>query len=262
MQCVKNDLSENLEYINIEIFSDLHLGSKKCDYKGIIEKRDRVLNDPNTYCIILGDVCNNSTKDSVGDCFEEPLSPMEQVKKGIQIFEPIKDKILGITSGNHERRSYKKEGVDLLWFLASELGCIDKYDYAACLLFVRFGKSIRTSSANRKRKMCYTIYMSHGDGVGGRTAGGKANGLQRRGQIVNADIVCIGHTHMPLSFKDCAFEIDYRNSTITKKEQLYVNASAELDYEQYAELYGMRPSSKSSPVIKLDGHHKNFICTL
>lgn len=41
MQCVKNDLSENLEYINIEIFSDLHLGSKKCDYKGIIEKRDR-----------------------------------------------------------------------------------------------------------------------------------------------------------------------------------------------------------------------------
>ena len=98
--------------------------------------------------------------------------------------------------------------------------------------------------------------MTHGDGQGGRTIGGKANGLQRRGMVVDADIVVTGHTHAPLSFRDCFYRIDYPNSYVSKREQLFVNASATLDYEEYAELYGMKPSSKVSPVIVLDGTRK------
>ena len=98
--------------------------------------------------------------------------------------------------------------------------------------------------------------MTHGDGNGGRTVGGKMNGLQRRGQIVNADVVVTGHTHAPASFKDSFYKVDYANSSITLQEQLFVNASAALAYEEYAELYGMRPSSTASPVIVLDGHKK------
>lgn len=97
MKPIVNELPDTLDSITIEIFSDLHIGSKKCDYKSIIEMRDRVLNDRTRYCILLGDICNNSTKTSVGDVFEEELTPMEQMKKAIEIFEPIKDKILGIT---------------------------------------------------------------------------------------------------------------------------------------------------------------------
>lgn len=37
MKFVKNDLSAELDNIEIEIFSDLHLGSKRCDYKAIKE---------------------------------------------------------------------------------------------------------------------------------------------------------------------------------------------------------------------------------
>lgn len=250
MKCVKNSLSANLARLEIEIFSDLHLGSKKCDYKTIQERIERVRDNEHVYAIILGDVLNNSTKTSVGDVYEDELTPMQQVKAAITMFTPIKSKILGVCSGNHERRSYKTDGIDLLYFMASELGLANKYDYCSCLLFIRFGKS------NKGRKTCYTLYMTHGDGQGGRTIGGKANGLQRRGQIIDADIVVTGHTHAPLSFRDCFYKIDYQNSYVSKQEQLYVNASAALDYEEYAELYGMKPSSKTSPVITLDGMKK------
>ena len=259
MKCVRNDLPHDLKRLEIEIFSDMHLGSKKCDYMAIQKRIERVKENEHVYAIILGDVLNNSTKTSVGDVYEEELTPMQQVKKSIMLFEPIKHKILGICSGNHERRSYKTEGIDLLYFLASEFGIADKYDYCSCLLFIRFGHSTRSAKTGKgSRQICYSLYMTHGDGQGGRTFGGKANGLHRRGQIVDADIVVTGHTQAPLSFRDCFYRIDYSNSCVNEKEQLFVNASATLKYEEYAELYGMKPSSTQSPVIVLHGTKKEM----
>lgn len=263
MKCVKVDLSEELESIKIEIFSDLHIGSKKCNYQEISNRIDRVKNEPNTYAIILGDICNNSTKTSVGDVYEEQLTPMQQIQKAVNMFRPIEDKIIGITSGNHERRSYKTDGIDLTYFFARELDLVEYYDYCACLLFIRLGHDNRHSKIGRNsRKFCYTLYMTHGDGQGGRTIGGKANGLQRRGQIVDADIIVTGHTHSPMSFRDCYYRVDYQNNCVVKKEQLFVNASATLNYEEYAELYGMKPSTLVSPVICLSGNTKSMFATM
>ncbi len=257
MKCVKVDLPAEFREISIEPFADLHIGSKKCDYKTLTERINEVKNDPNRYCVIGGDIINNSTKTSVGDVYEEELTPMQQVQMAVRLFEPIKHKIIGITSGNHERRSYKTDGIDLTYFFASELGLAHLYDYCACLLFIRFGK-VKTNAKGGSHggKMCYTLYLSHGDGNGGRTIGGKMNGLQRRGQIVDADIVVTCHTHSPAIFRDSFFKIDYQNSSVSQREQLFVNASATLNYEEYAELYGMKPSSTVSPVIVLDGYVK------
>ena len=255
MKCVRIDLPHSIDALTIEIFSDLHIGSKKCDMDLIKERIERVKNDPNTYCILLGDLINNSTKTSVGDVYSEPLSPMEQIKTAIELFKPIKDKVLGIVPGNHERRSYKQEGIDLIYFMASELGIADRYSYSAELLFIRFG----VNNHDKRRKMCYTVYMTHGDGQGGRLIGGKANGLQRRGKIVNADVIITGHTHTPFTFREMAYVIDYRTSSVGEREQVFVNASATLKYEEYAELYGLPPSSVISPRIVLDGHKRLIV---
>lgn len=259
MKCIKVDLPTELKQIEIEIFADLHIGSKKCDYKSIMERVEKVRDNENRFCIIVGDIINNSTKTSVGDVYEEELTPMQQIKKAVNMFEPIKDKIIGITAGNHERRSYKTDGIDLVYFFASELRLQHLYDYCACLLFIRFGKKVGKGVGGRHGcKLLYSLYMTHGDGNGGRTIGGKMNGLQRRGQIVDADVVVTAHTHSPASFRDCFYQIDYHNNTVQKKEQLFVNAAATLNYEEYAELYGMRPSSVVSPVIVLNGSKKNM----
>lgn len=262
MKTIKQTLSKDLKHIEIEIFSDLHVGSKKCDFTEINRRVERVKNNDNVYAVCLGDFMDNATRASVGDVYEEALSPMQQMQLCISTFEPIKHKILCITSGNHERRTYKQDGIDLMWMFANELGLANCYDYAACLLFLRFGIARIRSDKSNNRQMCYTMYLTHGDGNSGRTVGGKANGLQRRGAIVNSDIVITGHTHLPLTFRDSFFEINYGTSAVVKKEQVFVNASSCLDYEEYAELYGMRPASKRSPVISLSGVRKEIIVTV
>lgn len=265
MRYVKADLPRDINKLNIEIFSDLHIGDKNCNHKLIQERIKRVKEDKDTYCILLGDIIDNATTSSVGDTYEETMSPMQQMKAAIGIFEPIKDKILGAVSGNHCARSYKTDGIDLMYFLMSELRIADKYDPIGALLFIRFGESARgqkeSSGSGQLRKLCYTLYMTHGSSSG-RTIGAKANGLQRMGQIVNADICCIGHTHLPMCFREKSYEIDYRNSRAIEKETIFVNASSTLEWGGYAERMSLKPSSLKSPIIQLDGTKKNIDVTM
>lgn len=252
MKLIQANLPTDRDKIEIELFSDLHIGSKKCNMKLINERIDRVKNNDNVYCVLLGDIVNNSTRTSVGDVYDEPLSPMEQMKLAATLFEPIKDKILAITAGNHERRSYRNDGTDLTWFLARQLGCEDKYDYAACVLLVKFGKRSSSPKAH-VRQNTYSLYLSHGDGQGGITMGAKANGLQRRGSIIDADVIVTGHTHAPMTFRQMSYKINTHGNypAITEFEQVFVNAASTLNYEEYAEIRGMKPNSITSPVIVL-----------
>lgn len=266
MNCILQDLGDERRDITIEIFSDLHIGSTKCDYNEIIRRIKIVEEDPNKYCVILGDIINNSTKTSVGDVYSEPITPTEQIRKVTDMFRPIKDKILAVTTGNHERRTMKQDGIDLSYFFCRELGIEDVYDYAGVLLFVRFGKlknkrnynAVKKGEYERQRgtnggKITYSIYITHGDGGCGRTPGGKVNSLSKRGQMINSDIIVMGHTHMPATFRESSWKVDNIHKTATLHEQVFVNASAALDHEEYAEMYGMKPNSVKSPVIGLNG---------
>lgn len=259
MNCIKVDLPSTLKTIEIEFFGDLHIGSKRCNYNLINERIERVRNNENVYAVILGDIINNSTKNSVGDVYEEPLSPMQQIKTATTMFMPIKDKILCVVSGNHCDRSYKESGIDLLHFMCAELGIAHRYDTISCLTFIRFGSVARK---NGSRKMCYTMYVTHGTGNGGRLVGAKANGLARRGEIVDADIVVTGHTHQAITFRQSSYKVDYQNSSAYEKEQVFVNIASTLGYESYAEKTGLRPSSTVNPVVVLDGIQRNILVKL
>ena len=248
MKLIRTDLCD-LEEVHIHILGDLHLGSKKFDCKDLLNRIDIIKNDPNARVVLLGDLINNSTKTSVGDCYSEPLSPMEQIKHAVQILSPIKDKIILVVSGNHERRSYKTEGLDITYFLATELGIADRYNYTAVCTIIRYGKN------GQKGNGCnvVSLYATHGDGNGGKLIGGKANGLSKRGQIIDADIIITGHTHTPIIFTEASYKIDTRHDSVNLHEQLFVNCGSSLEYEEYAEMVGMKPSAKKHPVITLKG---------
>lgn len=266
MRDILFDLTDKgFEEVELVLFYDLHIGSKKCDHQEIARRISYVQNTPNAYAILGGDLINNSTKDSVGDTYTEVCSPMEQCKAVIELFTPIADKIVAMTSGNHERRSYKKEGVDLSLYIAGMLGIQDRYDSAGCLAFIKFGKKTKLNelekmNGTKTRPQCqplvYTVYFTHGDGNSGRTIGGKANGLERRGDIIDADVVIAGHTHAPFAMKRAAFKCVPNTFTHVLKEQLLVNAAATLEYEEYAELFGLKPSSSANPRIYLNGRMK------
>lgn len=262
MKIVKCYLSEELESIEIHIFADLHLGDKHCQLQAIKNRINYIKNTQNAYCLLNGDILDMATKSSIGDTYEESLTPMEQIKTAISLFSPIDDKIIGITSGNHCGRAYKMEGIDLMYFLASELKLRDKYDPIANLVFIRFGRvssgKKESNGSGKIRKMCYTIYQTHGSSSG-RTIGAKANGLQRMGDVVKADVCVISHTHSPLCFKESYYEVDKKNSAVLKKDMVYVNSGSELEYAgSYAEKMSLRPSSLAQPVVHLSGTKFNI----
>lgn len=259
MKSIKVDLSRDLEYIEIISLADEHIGDIHANEKLTKEKIDYVKNNINAYAIINGDLINNATRRSVSDSYSEVYSPMEEIQIACDLLEPIKDKILAVTQGNHEFRTYKTEGIDIIKIVCMQLGISDKYSPEGALLFVRFGKAYRkeTNGSGENRKQCYTIYMQHGSG-GGRKEGAKAIRLVDMACVVDSDIYIHSHTHLPMIMKQNFFRVDTRNSTVSEVTKLFVNTGASLSYGGYGQSQGYKPASTDTPIIYLNGRKKEM----
>ena len=242
-------MSEDFASIEIHTFADLHIGDVHCDLENIHERIEAVKAKDNAFVILNGDIMNNATKTSVSDCYAEDIPPMEQLQRFVSLFEPVKDKILAVTSGNHENRTYNKEGIDLTAVACQQLGVEDKYAKTGALIFVKFGQGKKHDN-NRKSKQLYTIYCTHGSG-GGRKEGAKAIRLADMANIVDSDIFIHSHTHLPMVMKQGFYRVDRSNSSVSKVDKLFVNTSAMLNYGGYGEAFEFKPSSKDCPVIYL-----------
>lgn len=259
MKTIKIDLPKELEQVEIHTFADWHIGDAGCDEKLINRQIEAVNNNPNALVILNGDLMNNATKTSVSDSYAELIPPMQQIEMCVNLLAPIKDKIILINNGNHENRTYIKEGVDLTAIVAQQLGIYDKYAKTNALLFVRFGEKQRERS--KGRKMCYTIYALHGTG-GGRKEGSKANRLADMASIVDADIYIHSHTHLPMVMKQAFYRVSASNSSVACVDKLFVNTAAMLDYGGYGATFEFKPASKDTPIIYLAGGQKKTFAKL
>lgn len=257
MKTIKINLSENLESIELHIFADEHIGDEQSDLQRLKDRIKYVAEKENAFCVLNGDIVDNATKTSIGDTYASEFNPMEQLRVAFELFSPLKDKILAITHGNHEARTYRKEGIDLSYLLASQLGLIERYSATSVFIFLRLGKGVHKSDRKKQDQICYTIYMLHGSG-GGRKEGAKAIRLADMNTIVDADIFIHSHTHLPMIMKQGFHRVDVRNSTIALVNKLFVNSSANLGYGGYGEAQEFKPASKDTPVIYLNGRKKDF----
>lgn len=260
MKVIKCDLPSEFEEIEIHTFADEHIGDINCDMKRLLKRIEYVKNTPNAYCIMNGDLMDNATKTSIGDIYNNQMQPMEQLEKAEELFDGLQEKILAITTGNHEARTYRKEGIDMSRLIAKQLRIEDKYSPTSALLFIRFGTPTN-NHGDKNRKMCYTLYHLHGSG-GGRREGAKATRLADMASIVDADIYLHSHTHLPMVMKQGYHRVDTCNSTVSCVTKLFVNNAANLDYGGYGEMLEFKPSSKDTPVIYLNGKRKEFKATL
>ena len=254
MKIIKIDLPRELESVELHVFADEHIGDEHSDIKRVIERIEYVKNTPNAYCILNGDIIDNATKTSLGDTYAQVFNPMEQLAKAVELFDPIKDKILCITHGNHENRTYKKEGINLSLLIANQLGLADRYTPTSAMLFVRLGEGGTTT---HYRKACYSIYVLHGSG-GGRKEGAKAIRLADMASIIDADIYIHSHTHLPMIMKQAYHRVSWSNSSVALVDKLFVNTASNLDYGGYGEAAEFKPTSKETPVIYLSGKEKHF----
>ena len=252
MKIIKKELDKSIDKITIIPISDVHIGDKTADLKAFKEVLERIKNEPNTYTILNGDLCNIALKNSKSDVYSDELTPMEQVLQIIKFLEPIKDKILVMSNGNHEDRITKDTNIDVLYLVAKQLQIEQVYSPSWWYLYLSFGKD------KRGRKVNYTLTGYHGSG-GGRKSGGKINRLEEMSQVVIADIYLMGHVHKPIATKGVIYTPYYQSRTLSKQEMYYLISNSFVDYQgSYAEKMGMIPSNNGITEAILDGTEKGI----
>lgn len=251
MRVIKVELPKEQEEIILCPLFDLHIGEPACDIAMVEREIEFIKNTPNAYAIIGGDIMDNATTNSIGDVYTAKLTPQQQLEQIVGYLKPISKKILAMVSGNHEERTWRESGIDLLGCVAMQLGIEDRYAEEGAVLFVCFGNNRnQTNRAKGYIPLNYSVYITHGSG-GGRKVGGKANRLYDLGDIVDCDCVICGHTHEPICFKKTFFRTDRTKFTVIEKERLYVNTGSFLNYAKYAERKGFLPNAKVMPKIYL-----------
>lgn len=252
MKSIRIDRPGDWEYCNVYPIGDLHIGDPHSIETHVKAQIQRVLDDAYGVCILNGDLLNNATRGGVSDVYGEKLSPMAAMKYVVDLLWPIRDKIIGITTGNHENRSYKDDGLDMMHFVASELDLLDVYCPEGIVIFLRFGEKAGKDKHGRhdKCKQLYVGYCTHGAG-GGKMIGGKMNNLERLADVVDADFFLQSHTHSPAVIADGYYRVNRISSALEYVDRLFVNTSASLEYGGYGQAKGFRPSSVRTPYIHL-----------
>lgn len=262
MKAIRADFPTDWTHANVYTLSDLHLGDPQALNSVIKRRLLDAEQDPHGLVILNGDLLNTALRHSVSDVYGELMSPMEQMQEMVELLRPLRDKIIGVTAGNHENRIYKSDGIDVTRLICRELGVEDKYAPEGVLIFLRFGtRNGHGRHIDKNPRQWYSIYTTHGSG-GGRKEGAKAIRLADLATIVDADIYISGHTHLPMIMKQSYFRGDPGNCSVKQVTKLFVNAAATLAYGGYGQAQGFKPACTDTPVIHLEAEHKRMSATM
>ena len=247
-------LSPLLTEVKIIILSDLHYGNPYCSLKHFQRTIDFIKNTEDCYCFLNGDFLEAVTKTSKGDIFTQKITPQQQRDDVINLLKPIKDKVLAMTTGNHEQRIYGEMGIDLSADIASGLGC--PYRPEGMLFKLSFG-DIRPNSSHRP--YVFWGYLSHGYG-GARTRSAKAVKAERMSTWIHADWYAMSHDHVVNVAPNVYLMPDNRGTVnnqgflsgkVSAHREMLIKTNAYLKWGGYAEQGGFPPSDLSTPLIQL-----------
>lgn len=241
---------------DIEIYPvfDLHLGAAECMEGAWAMFKKRVLDKPNAYIVIGGDMMNNGIKSSVTNVYEETMRPREQKKRLVEELAPLRDRIICMTGGNHERRTARESDQNPMYDVACKLDLEDLYRENGCFVVLRFGRKEGSGATNPT----YRVAVLHGAG-GGMYIGSGANRGERFGAVIDGlDALITGHTHKPLTFPSCKLVFDAQNRRVTQKQFRVLVATSWLGYGGYAMQGMMTPAAHCISALHLKGDRKEM----
>ena len=262
MKAVRADFPTDWPTANIYTLADLHIGDPHCVPAEVTRRIDEIKADPYGLCILNGDLLNTALRNSVSDIYGEKMKPMQQIIFLADLLQPIAKKIIAATTGNHEARVYRADGIDIMRMVCREIGIEDKYNPDGVLVFLRFGtRCSHSRHADKNQRQWYSIYATHGSG-GGRKEGAKAIRLADMAAILDADVYFHSHTHLPMIMKQAFFRTDSCNCSVRKVDKLFVNTGAALSYGGYGQAQEFKPASIQTPVVHLEAYQKRATATL
>lgn len=240
--------------IKIYPVSDVHLGAAEHNAAAWNNFCNRVLSEPDSYIILGGDLINNATRSSVSNFFEEQMRPREQKRIMTEMLKPLKDKILCMVSGNHERRSGKDADDDPSYDIACKLDIEDRYRENIAFVRIQMGNQKNDGLTNPT----YMLVVTHGAG-GGILTGGAVNRGERFGYVLDGcDALIVGHTHKPFVTQPAKISIDARNNRVSIKPFKVICSTSWLDWGGYAAQKMLLPASFAPQTITLQGKRKEI----
>lgn len=238
--------------------SDVHLGAAEHMEKEWASFCENVLSDPGVRIILVGDLINNATRNSVSNVFEETMRSREQKKMMTQMLMPLRDRILASVSGNHERRSLKDADDDPSYDIMCKLDLEHLYRENIAFIKIQMGKARADGLANPT----YTLVATHGAG-GGIYTGAAVNRNERFGYVIDGmDCLIVGHTHKPFVTQPSKIKINPYNNTVSMRPFKVVSTTSWLNFGGYAAQKMLLPSSHAVQTITLTGKRKEIVVTM
>ncbi len=262
------ELRPTLKNLIVVPISDVHYGNPYFSKRHFMDTLRYVQNTPNAFAVCNGDLCESSIRTSKGDIFKQVGTPQDQWKWIVKQLKPIKHKILGMTTGNHEGRIYNETGIDISKEMAESLGV--PYRPEGMLLKISFGSG---NEGHDDRQYVYWGYLTHGYG-GARTKSAKAVKVERTATWIHADFYLMSHDHVVNVAPDVYLLPDNRtypekddegNETgftigrVQAHRKMLIKTNAYLRWGGYAEQLGFPPSDMFTPIVKLDGGSKKRV---
>lgn len=236
------------DYIKIIPIGDVHYGHKNCDVNAFLKTIEYIKNNKNTYTIIVGDLLETATKDSVGaGVLEESVHLREQITNMIKILEPLakNNKILCAVDGNHELRIHKMLGITPIQYICDVL----KIPYQQYQSYV----TINLNSVK------YNVMITHGKGSGSSKAA-RIKSIAKPSDVAPLmDLYISGHLHSDITDKDKVFYIA-EDGSLKEHIRRYVMCGSFLKYfDSYAEQAVLPPNICGAPEILLYSSYKHIL---
>lgn len=244
--------------ITVYPVSDVHYGAINHNKDEWFKFCKQLEKEENSYIIINGDMINNNTRNSVASPYDDFCRPREQKKAMVEFLEPLKNRLLCIVSGNHEKRSLKDADDDPLYDIACKLDLEDIYRPNAAFIVLQMGehKHGKYKTGNR---CAYGIAVTHGAG-GGIYTGATVNRNERWGNIIDgADCIIVGHTHKGTITRPQKIRFDLNKHVVQMTDYLVVSSVAWQNYGDYALQKMLLPAVSSRPQkLVFDNISKNI----
>lgn len=229
------------EYAEIVWTCDLHAGAATFDEKRARKHRDYILASPDRWTIDGGDTTENCLKGSVGNVYEQTMSPSQQEEWAEDYWQPVSEqgKLLGIVNSNHAFRSERESDYSSARHLARYLRV--PFLGWSHVLSVKVGD-------NHKRR--YNLFVTHG-ASGGSSLAGKTNALLKLKSIVaQCDVYLMGHLHDALAFSR-PVRVPGKDSIMEMTQHFAVGGSF-LDWKHsYGEMKLLQPPDSSMVSVRL-----------
>ena len=225
--------------IRIALLFDVHYGNFAHKHEKFLSYINWIKNTPNVYAVLGGDLMENAIDDGRGMTYDQDKPPASQFEDMARLLAPISHKILCSTTGNHENRTYKRTGIDVMKLLAEKL----EIPY--------FSGSIWCSIVANGYK--WNLWISHGFS-NSKTKGGKMNSANQPKKFTGLIHFFIsGHVHDRVCESETLLTDDPINCRLMYLQQWTIIAPSFLGYkETYAYRAGYPPPASGGVAIELD----------